>query len=446
MVDSLTMFDEENNPHYNFKHLLLKISFSLIDIQKPMPDSIIKYSEFIHEYTHYLQYFTTINGICAMLSYFEAIETLLAKIPSKVITRNMNLYRLVQEGKGAFLASRNRLYWEHDPIISQNNSKKVDYKIKEIFNPVFGCDMKEIFIFNINDQKYYHISTRVLRENMAQMATFYVRGIGEDAIMDYVNTNSLGFQYWIIFSYFLYNYPSIENKIFFTYFFCEFVLLFQETGELMYKLFPEINNKLADKNNFHRNSFQIFDELMMSHRQEIDSSISNIESFLKLVKNKYNIKSRYGQFYLILGKLLNILENGLEYRKNNCTIFNSTTILTGEWVNIMCKIALSPVIKQKDGEFRVLFDDQDYVNELFVFFAVSILIEKHLNNKNIISCPFCKEIPICDEYKTRNIEELCLSNPFEIKKFNEGGCAFYNASLVLGILPNEELEKYLKKT
>jgi hypothetical protein len=272
---------------------------------------------------------------------------------------------------------------------------------------------------------------------MAQMVTFYVRGIGEDAIMDYVNVNKLGCQYLIIFSYFLYNFPTIENKIIFTYYFCEFVLLFQETGEVMSKLFIEINNEFNNKNNSYRSCFQIFDELMISHRQAIDLSISNVEDFLKKIRNKYIIKSKYEQFYLILDKLLNILGNGLKYRKNNCTIFNGTTILSGEWVNTMCKIVSSPVIKQQDGEFLVLFDDQNYVNELFVFFAVTIIIEKCLKDENITSCPFCQEIPICDEYKTRNIEESCLSNPFGIKKFNEGGCAFYNASLVLGILPKE---------
>jgi hypothetical protein len=261
--------------------------------------------------------------------------------------------------------------------------------------------------------------------------------------MTYVQENNLSYEYWIVFSYFLFNYPKIENKTIFTYYFCEFVLLYQIIGETMNNLLLEIDNKYNDIKYTNISGFQILDKLMLLHRTEINKNLSNVEILLQKTENKYILKSKNRQFYSILNKLLGILRNGLEYRKQNSTIFNANDIVTSAWINNMCKIVLSPVIKQPNNEFRVLFDDENYVNEIFVFFAVTIIIEKYINNEMIEECPFCKEIPICDEY-IKGVEKICMSEPFNIKKFPEGGCAFYNACLILGILSGEELEKYIK--
>ncbi|GHU36042.1 hypothetical protein FACS1894172_18530 [Spirochaetia bacterium] len=441
MVDELTIFNNGKRAHYNFKHLWIKINSELKQILEPKPDSVVKYAEFIHEYTHYLQSFTTINGISAMLSYFEAIANILGCIPKRIMNNTYDFKVLIKEEKENLLKSHNRLYWQYEKFPSKDTDNKIEYAIEEIMNPIFKQKTHEVFILNRNDNNYYHISSKVLRENMAQMATFHVRGIGDDAIMDYVSTRGTSYEYWIIFGYFLYNYPQIENKVIFTYYFCEFVLLFQCSGEIMYNLLLEIKEMYDDTQYKSASCFKILDELMVRHRAEIDKNISNLDNLLQIIRNKYIIKSRYGQFYSILNKLLDILGKGLDYRKKNVTIFNANTIITGEWVNNMCKIVKSPVIKESNNEFRVLFDDQDYVNEIYVFIAVTIVIDMYLNNEIISSCPFYKDVPICDEYK-RGVEDICAENPFDIPKFPDGGCAFYNAALILGILPVSELEKY----
>jgi hypothetical protein len=440
MVDELSVFNGKR-AHYNFKHLWIKINSELKQISEPKPESIMQYAEFIHEYTHYLQSFTTINGISAMLSYFDAIANILDRIPGRIMNNTYDFKVLIDEEKSNLLKSHDRLYWECKYFPAKDNASKIKYCIRKIMNPIFNKETHEVFILDINDNNYYHISSRVLRENMAQMATFHVRGIGDDAIMDYVTANKLPYKYWIIFSYFLYKYPQIENKVIFTYYFCEFVLLYQSTGEIMYNLLLETEDMYSTDRYRGVSCFDILDELMIKHRVEIDKNISDMDNLLQLIHNKYIFKSRHGQFYSILNKLLNVLGKGLDYRKTNCTIFNANTIITGEWINNMCKIVKSPVIKESNNEFRVLFDDQDYVNEMYVFIAVTIIIDMYLNSESIFSCPFYEDIPICDEYK-RGVETICKNDPFCIKKFQDGGCAFYNAALVLGILPMSELEKY----
>jgi hypothetical protein len=441
VVDELPMF-EKKNPYYAFKHLLIKINFHLSDIKENSLNSPVQYAEFIHELTHYLQSFSTVNGICSMISYLEAIESILEKLPQKIVKNSLNFKELISEQRERFEGSKNRLYWETECLDNQNNTIKPEYKISMVFNPVFKKENKEIFINNIIDGKYYHISTRVLRENMAQMVTFFVRGIGDDAILDYVKTNKVSYHYWLLFSYFLYNYPKIEDKRIFTFYFCELILSTQNIGESLDILLEEINKEYSS--GCYNNCYQILDELKKKHSEKLNTVLLQIESFINVISNKYLIKSRSGQFYSILNKIMKALSAGITFRKTHSTIFNANDIMTGVWVNNMSSIFLSPIINSPNGEFRVLFNDQDFINEMFVFFAVTIIIDLYLGNEEIIDCPFCKQIPICDEYKKNNdTEQICLNNPFYIKKFDDGGCAFYNACLILGLLPDEELRKYI---
>jgi hypothetical protein len=178
MIDNFSMLDNGKRPYYNFKHFLIKINFELKQILEDTSESIVQYSEFIHEYTHYLQSFTTTNSMYAMLSYYDAIDNILSLLPKRIIDKNYDFKELINLEKDNFLNSRLRLYWQCVPLSCQNKSTNLNYIVKKYFNPVFNKKTNEIFIFNIFDHKYYHISTKVLRENMAQMATFFVRGLG----------------------------------------------------------------------------------------------------------------------------------------------------------------------------------------------------------------------------------------------------------------------------
>ena len=65
-----------------------------------------------------------------------------------------------------------------------------------------------------------------------------------------------------------------------------------------------------------------------------------------------------------------------------------------------------------------------------------------------IKCIFFDDIPICKFIKTLNDKNFdintCLRKPFYIKSFHDGNCLFYNSSMVIGMLPDEEINKYRK--
>jgi hypothetical protein len=139
--------------------------------------------------------------------------------------------------------------------------------------------------------------------------------------------------------------------------------------------------------------------------------------------------------------MINLCEKGIDYRRNNGTIFR--IILDGRWINNVAKVFLSPLIIQPEKNFSVLYDDERYADKFNLLFGVANVIQIFLHHEEIHCCPFYEDIPICKLYSgNEEIENICISKPNTIPKFSDGGCLFYNTCLVLGLLSPEEYKKY----
>jgi hypothetical protein len=445
MDDNLLLFEGEKNPFYSLQYFLIKLNFIFSELKNEDPNTIEKFAVFIHEYTHYLQTFTTINGLSALLSYIDEIISMTIEIGQNIITNKTLSIEIIKKYRSEYNAVDNILYWKKKSkkVICYDDKPK--YFTQLIFNPIFKKQTEEVYIFNMKDGLFYHVSSLMLRENMAMMAYFKVRNIGQDSVMSHVNIypspeTPYCCKYWLIFSYFLYKYPQINDVIKFTYYFCELALMRMDTGFLTKKLLQDIDFLLSRKEYQYINEIVFFEELFKKNVKIINDDVIAIEYLNNTIRDNIKKLMKIDTFYLSIDRLITLATKGIEYKKKYCTIYRD--ILDKRWVDTMSNIFLSPVILQPNKIVSTLHEDQNDIDLLGLLFGVSIIANDVDDNGKIYLCPFYEKIPIC-YLKTDKIDNICSNEPLKIKPFPKGGCPFYNSCLTLGLLPKDELMKYL---
>jgi len=264
MDDKLPVLDEKTNPFYSLQHFIIRINFKINDLKNDDPNAIENFAIFLHEYTHYLQTYTTTNGISALLSYIDKLLHMTFDIAINIAMKRNRAKEIIKSYKDAFEVFNKRLNWDRKTRKFPVSLTKPEYIVQTIYNPINRKDSKEIFIYNPTDNLFHHVSTTMLRENMAMMAYFSIRGIGQEAIMDHVKIyptkeNPYSCKYWLLFYYFLYSYPDIKNTVKFTYYFCELSLMVITTGEFIEKLLNDIKYLMKKEKYIDENIF--FDKL-----------------------------------------------------------------------------------------------------------------------------------------------------------------------------------------
>jgi hypothetical protein len=168
-----------DNPYYSLENFLIKINFVMSEIKEEDPDSIEQLGQIIHEYTHYLQSLTTIYGISVLTTYLDLLIKITIDVYGEIAHGQVNIDSIIEKYRDDFSRISKRLHWKRTPRNFNVQRDRPDYFFKQMSNPnISGKQTEEFFLYNIYDHQYYHISTSVLRENMAMMAFFYAHGIG----------------------------------------------------------------------------------------------------------------------------------------------------------------------------------------------------------------------------------------------------------------------------
>jgi len=438
MEDELSIF-EKRNPFFSLRHFIIKINFNLSEFGNGDPNLVENHAQFIHEYTHYLQSITTINGISALLFYIDKLLNMSIEIGINIYQRGNQSREIIERYKDEFEKFYYRLYWSIKPKKFSITLTKPQFIKQTIYNPIIKEQSIEGFIYNPQDNFFHHVSTIMLRENMAMMAYFRFIGIDQDSVMDYLVDKPMNCKYWLIFYYFLHTYPEITNKIKFTYYFCELALMVINTGMFIEKLINDIEYLI--KNDKYDNEENFFDKLWKMQINKISEDGNLMFKIIANIKLALNKIMDDNDIYKPIYKILELAEKGLQYKKKHGTIFQED--MNMNWVQKMAKIYLSPIIFQPYNVIAMLFDDNEYQNLLCILFGVTIISDKIIKHESIDCCPFLNEIPIC-KTTTNEIEEICSTHPLDITLFPTGGCLFYNTALILGLLKKDELEKYIK--
>lgn len=439
-MDELDYFNPNKDNYFNIFTFTLNLNFSI----KKM--DINNYSLFVHEYTHYIQSIGTINGISLLFKYFTFVKNIYLDVNDKIC--NYEEYDLDYLTK--YSSGYDEIKNLYNYTIEKKNTNKwpglfLSHDI--FFHPIFKKDVIEYFI-TMGDEDY-HISQKCLRETMAMMTFFHARNYSINQAINYLSQDKIKPIYKILFLYFIKNYPYIDDHFIFLYYFCEISLQTDSPNEILDKLFKTI--RYLPKNS------RIEVKSFYSRFQRENPHFLNRLSYLKDKFNndikKLDLLGMNNEYFTAAHEYLKRCIIALEEYLKKLTFINSFTNI--DTLKNLSEKILSPIIIQNYDEIKdvVTLDDQTNRYELALIFGVSQLLEGYINIKDGITpgqkkCIFFDDIPICKFKKTLNDNNfdinICLRKPFYVKTFHDGNCLFYNSSLVIGMLPDEEIDKYRK--
>lgn len=444
-LEDFINFNNVNNPYYSLFKFIIKIFFNINDLNNISPDAIEDFGNFLHEYTHYLQSITTIYGVNVFIQYFDMQTKIIKEIYLKVINRKKINNSIFSKYIPIF-RKLSGVYNLHYPDRCFKNLPPTKDKIlvRKKYNSYINNSFIEVYLMDKENNCWFHISPKVLRENMAMMAYFIIRNIGQDAIMDFIalsGKKQKSREYWFLFNFFLFNYPGIKDVRVFTYYFCELCLMTKEPGERIYKILTKINEKFYNNKYIYSTENSFFNELYKDYSNTINKDLHILLNTVTDLEQVYLKFSQNYEYFTHLIKFLSILRTGLIYKINNPTIYNN--ILDGRWITNKSNLFYSPIIIQSNQTFSVLNNKDNFIETITLLFGVSLMLEYKLKKIQLSFCPFFDEIPICGCIADRD-ENICLYNPELIQPFKTGGCLLYNSLLTLGLLPQNELKKYCK--
>ena len=441
-MKELDYFNPNKDNYFNIFTFTLNLNFSIEKMD------LNTYSLFVHEYTHYIQSIGTINGIALLFKYFSFVKNVYLDINDKICDD--------QEYELDYLTKYSSQYDEIKNLYNYTITKKntnnwpdLFLSYEKFFHPIFKKEVIEYFI-TLGDEDY-HISQKCLRETMAMMTFFHARNYSINQAVNYLNQDTIKPIYKILFLYFVNKYPYIDDHFIFLYYFCEIALQTDSPNEILDKLFQTI--RYQPKNS------RIKTEVFLSRFQRENPQFFTrlgflVEKFKKEIV-KLNLLGINNEYFTAAHEYLKRCIIALNEYLKKLTFINSFTNI--ETLKELSKKILSPIIIQNFcNQIKVsTLDDQTNKYELALVFGVSQLLEGYINIKDGITpshkkCIFFDDIPICQFAKSLTHADfdinICLRKPFYIKPFHDGNCIFYNSSLVIGMLPDEEINKYKKTT
>ena len=446
---SFLEYEINSNPHFNPFLMYIKINSSIADYNDIDPDSIIDFSVFIHEYTHYIQLTCTNWGVNVFFEYLEYLHINILEIYNNYKRTRLVDNSIFIRSKEKYYQIKNRYHYHlcNRKVDSLKNNGS-DLLVRKMNNRYTKKHGTEVYVCNKYLNEWVNISPFVLMENMSTMAYLFIRNIGLDSATDFFelqyndmtpDNKAKYINYWVIYLYFHDNYPQISDKIIFTYYFCEICLMNESIGEYAHEYLDYIKIELVNKNYIYKNADDFFNHIDKKYHiwHHISLKTSRLKKIIDDYKEKIQVDSKINNFIKLKCYLLDIISKGLNYRLQHTTMFNAR--LDSTWINNLKEIIYSPPIIQKDGTVVTLKGDDEYFDSILLFNGITILMEKIMNEEKINSCPFYKDFKIC-VLPTKD-ENICLNSPVEANNDDEKACIYTVASFFLGIVDTEEFRR-----
>lgn len=435
-MEEIDCFSKEEGNNFNIFRFILNLNFNIESMD------INKYSLFVHEYTHYLQSICTVSGISLLFKYFSFVKNIYANLNLKICNNN--------EYDTGYLSSyieqyNDLMYLYNYNLDRENLEHRSDYFLlcEKIQHKIYKKEVTEYFI--VIKEKQYHVSYKCLRETMAMMTFFIARNYKKEDALKYLQTSNVLPVYKVLFLYFNKNFPYIDDLIRFTYFFTETALQSDYPGKILNLLFKSLKSCSKTSILCTETFFQIF------HRENpyVLSALSSLIEKLKKDIQSLNSLGKNNEYFVFVKSYLQRCITGLNEYINKRTFFYYFQDI--DKLKLLANVILSPVIIQTfQGNTKVsTLDDQTNSYALALIFGVAVLLDAYIkqdftpmNEK----CIFIEKIPVCKFLQDGLADvKVCNRKPFNIKPFKNGNCIFYNASLILGMLPDEEIIKYKDK-
>lgn len=384
-----------------------------------------------HEYIHYIQNFTTLNGALKFVDYIE--------VASRTFSENALLMsdpKIPIEGGDADHKIGNKTYANFVKsqklgLNNQSNGSKfvntqnADYAMShELLRNDYKD--KDIFIGYVSiDKKLVPLNEFVISENMALIGSYLAANI---PFTDFEATMNLwGYEYKAIFMLLKHIFPN-HSCIKMTYIFCESALSLVPTNEKIYELLSYCNDNK--------------DVLQGKNENDIIDSCLNQLCFEKLLKrqtglfikifdsklfiyDKYKDEIEYFKYAIYV---LELMKKGVLNRLSNPISFKNR--ITPKYLMHYASIIKSPIIKFMDGKTTMLGENEETtINSIATFSGImKMFFELYFNG--IHECPFNAGGSLCGAEK----DTCCKTDPFAMYgKPAYLGCLLNNSFNTIGI-------------
>jgi hypothetical protein len=430
--------ENETRGYYTLGFLNIKVNTteSLQDLNELMSQNSSTFSTFLHEYIHFLQNFTTTNGLYSSAFYLQFIKYLVAKIkeesneeidlPLKIDNDfnriSFNELNLVYSGQSGFIRDRVKY-----------NSYSIE--VVEITDVSDGSKIKpNKYIVNFTNysnykQEDYHFGTIALKEY-----------VGHKIQNNFYATTHPDIPYLIAELLLDEELPELKDHDDLKILICDAALMNLHPAEFFFVIIEKLKKEKYPKEPL---AFYNFIFKGINYSGKLGTFKNHIKLFDKVYQDIcHDYKDIFGSqvFKKELTWFLHILKNARELRIKNPTFILNLVNSKGKFT-----IDFKRIIKSLGTPFFVnLNDEGGYIpprklkekpDQIYILLAASELLFNAYQNKRCDLYNFCSK-----NFAAKDpTNGFCISNPFE--KINEpDACPFVQLCKTWGI----HEKKYLR--
>ena len=373
-----------------------------------------------HEYTHYLQNMTTINGFVSLDKYIHVLLKSFRKLGSdpvdpKIPLKSYNEFQSVLGDKNIENILRSRTVgMEYDSITKEYLFQATsfdDYIISEQeYVDQYSKQPYKIPYIAI-DGKNIPINETIIKENMALVNSI----IGSPKYNQLTQNDIdeiLSFEhkeYNVLFDFINHYLPDCD-LLKLVYCICELSLNIIFSEQIMGNILRFIQRKSIElsKMNTEKIIFKIKEEINYDVLFSKMFSIVNDQAIMKTTAYFSSFDFSKNQFISIMKNFYDYLIKGIEYRATKKTLYEN--MLTNDYMQKLATVIGCPIIFFKsENEYRGLSETPEYFFSDFTYLHGALKIFNLLYDSDIESCPF-RDRKMCKVPKNDKCYNDCLGN------------------------------------
>lgn len=429
-------YDHWEGGSYSWFHLELNLSQSTREDLEDNRDNASCFPTLIHEYTHFLQNFTTAYGFTTLFTYLSCIQQfrmenmLLLYNPSIPLKGGRADRRMKNKNlKNAFLypySGVKRSLQDRSKIIyDQSNEAEFHLKQNSVFVPYRNTT---VVMANITVEGFeVRVSEFVMRESMAYMANFLATFLNSDQRHElFLTMNFYSLEYRGLYLFLKHFFPE-KDCFRLTYIFCEMALNIPFYTESMNSILNYIVLNNQELNQLPENDLLQRVSIHIRYAEFFPLSIRNCLVELNKLQEMYR-KYPNDDFLQISDRILEKMVLGLNLRMKYQTLYSNQMNMT--YLNSITSVLASPIVKFSDNNSAILGNStEEFIKDLASFSGILRGI-RHLYSNESKTCPFAVAPSLCNLERT----DACHKNYRNISSFKDyHGCIMDNTLKVTGV-------------
>jgi hypothetical protein len=397
-----------------------------------------------HEYTHYLQNMTTINGFISLDKYIHVLLRSFTKLGSDTVNPKipLNNYPVLQnvlgdKNVGNILSCRSS-GMDYDVLNKKyvfQDTDLEDYSVSEQdhMDHYSGILLKIPYI--AIDGKNIPLNEITIKENMALVNSIIGGNKNDKLTTDDIN-EILSYEYKeynVLFDFINHYLPNC-NLLKLVYCICEISLNIYFSEQVMGNMLRLIQKESEYLSEMETDTIICLMRDAINY-DEISGRLYNIiyeKAIIKTLELFDSFDLSENQFVYILKDFYCFLIKGIKYRSGQKTLY--VNYLTDNYIQILTSIIGCPIIYfTEEKKWENLSRTPEYFFKDFIYLHGALKIFMRLYDSDIFVCPFF-DSNLCTVSKNERCSSNCLDNYHDSYYRN---CLLSNALICTGIRQEE---------